>query len=86
MRGDDLLVTRIKRKPCVWLVERYLDDGRKVRLHLIKGAKGTPKKKLWRLHGSDGARLFSTRRAALRFASRVTLPKKADEDEATPPL
>lgn len=64
--GDDILVTRTKRVPPTWLLEKYVEGGDKVHMLLVKSDKGTRKAFRWALMGKDYITLHSSRRAALR--------------------
>jgi hypothetical protein len=62
--GLDVLTTRVRRKPPIWLVENT--NG--ARLFLWKAPRGSEKRVLWRLGDQVDWVAYPTRAAALRAA------------------
>lgn len=79
--GDDMLVTRTKRKPPMWLIEKYLDDGTKAHLLLSKTAPGERHTYRWSLMGKDYISMHPTRRDALRTAAQLEPVLEEEKDD-----
>ena len=75
-----MTVTRVKRKPPTWLVQRYV-DGEPFHLLLMKGAPVTMKSFGWNLSGKGYMTMHSSRASALRAAATVV--PVFEEEEAT---
>jgi hypothetical protein len=75
--GLDVLTTRVRRKPPVWLVE----NSNGARLFLWKAPRGSEKRFLWRLGDPVEHLCFATRAAALRAAAGLRPRKDAPVEE-----
>lgn len=81
--GDDMLVTRVKRRPPTWLIEKYV-DGEKVHLQLMKAQRGERHAFRWMLLGKGYTTVHSSRRMALRTAAglRPVFDEEGKTDDA----